>query len=260
MPKEEFVSSAGLLDIEDVGEELNVPPIAVLRLIARRAFPATAVGNNVWRIADDDVKAYVKKGAPDVSTGVLDKFGGWFDDRNYRYRADGFSRKILAACADQELTDADIVKRYRADPSTLMLTVALKTTPEVMAVVNGPAPPLPAAFATGREKEFDTFGLLWAAVQLWNLSAKVVSNRPTMDSPVAKLYKDPATYDAITKQAGEMLARVPIFRVDMRTVEVEEKSVGQTILVKKQFSVRYELLAGTFATGDWLTRAINAAF
>jgi len=64
-------SVSDLLTIEDVATELDVKPLAVLRLIARRVLTAGRLGDKadkpVYRVQRADVTAYVAKNSPDLA-------------------------------------------------------------------------------------------------------------------------------------------------------------------------------------------------
>ena len=258
-------TSAGLLNIAAVATELNIPPIAVRRLIARRRLAGTElIADGDWRVTAADLTAYIKSGAVDLKMPELDNYGGWFEPTPRRDLLTLFERRILAAIEDQRLTDAQVAQRateISKFDSSNRINVELKASPAIMAVVDGPLPTTSVDAVTSKADaailaRFTKFGYLWAVKRLRTIAGDVISGMPSpgLEPHVLRLFKRPEDYDSILAATKERFATaIVVLSNEVRQVPVPDKE-------PQPVNVQYTLQAGKFAKPAWLNGAVEIAF
>jgi hypothetical protein len=197
-----------------VAEELGVSPEAVQRIIARQRLVATALPKRDWRIVSDDLIKYVKSGAEDLAMPPLDD-NGWLYDEEVRRLAKDFETAIVGATQDQRITAEEV--RRRLPPRARELTVRLKLTPVVKAIVDGPVPTKP--FNAGKFDKpiltFSSFKEPYVVAELRGAVREIMRNNPRSGfaTVLDRLYESPEAYSNLVKQAFDTLReKGPAFR------------------------------------------------
>lgn len=267
-------TTAGLLDVAALATELNISPIAVRRLIARRRLPGTElIADGDWRVTAADLTAYVKAGVPDLQIPELDNYGGWFYRTPRPDLLKLFENKLLAATQEQLLADAKVIELANSRPKnardTNVLAVDLKASPAIKAVIDGPIPPTPFD-AAGLKSDaailsrFTKFGYLWAVGKVRTLAGQAVrsSHLPGFESPVLSLYRSPEEYEGYIGQVREQFPKMTLLlNIENRTVTMVAGQPESTVPAQQEtFTLKYNLAAGTCMNDAWLASVIDLAF
>lgn len=166
-------TTATLLTLGDVAEQLETNEVSVLRLISRGRLQATRIPPDKWRVLPDEFFGYVRDGAqdfrdlrnvPDVLTETADEF-----------KATELEKAVIRAAKPIRLSDSQAEVRgrkklaeknrgARVKSTGVELSFPVKVTPAIRAVVDGP---IRSAFqAPGQTWVYENFGDLFLAQKL----------------------------------------------------------------------------------------------
>lgn len=240
-----------LLDVADVAKELNVNPIAVKRLIARRRLQATRLGEtDQWRITAESLADYVKRGAQDLIGPAVDEL--WFTD-NLAFQENLFSEKLLAAARDQRLTQADVDQLAKKQPK-LEFDLRLKLSPAMLTVVQGP--PGLDAFNPNKEMyaRFKDWRELYLAEGLRNQARTAIRKNAKWKArpSIEMLYASPEQYSEITDAAMTAVEQKQLLFKESRLALQETEA-------QRNIHLTY-LLSQKELVGSLRSRLIDIAF
>ncbi len=235
-------STSDLLSIEDVAKELDVKPLAVLRLIARNVLRAGRLGDKgdkpVYRVQRADVTAYVAKNCRDLQMPEIED--GWIP---LFWRAAPISTQkemnALALENGQRWSEEQVAKWKGKAENRLenVLRVPLRKT-TVISQVWASQPPGPLVRIRGKSADtspLTTRGQEVLAEAFLRQLRRVVRKEPLRaDSSAAphlsRVYESPEAYE------GFVNATVAQVLDDRTLVHPEAMTVG---VMKHQITVQY---------------------
>lgn len=193
-------SNVGFLTVEEATVELNLnSPLLVRRLIARGRIQGNRLGDTgQTRIPADSIDKYIRANCPDLKP-IAELDERWFTGRDEAL-AGRLRDAVIEAAKPQVLPDAAVRKLFADAPHATNLTVPLKLTAEIRAVIDQ-KPPRSAFDPRPTEvSPYKTWSELYLAWELRAAAAQVVG-RVTGKPPLEKLYASPADYQRITAEA-----------------------------------------------------------
>jgi hypothetical protein len=200
---------SGLLSIEAVAGELSCLPIQVKRIIARGRLPATQLGDErgQWRIAADDLRAYVATGAtdfdfPPTNLDLADP-ANWFDS-DESHLAAGFESEITLA-AEEQIPGPDKLRAMFEGRNSETIDFPIAIVGKVADILRLPVPSSTQGAALRRFDPTSRYKS-WAELFLvWELR-KYASQQLDVATPaLAQLYESPARYNDIVQGATDRL-------------------------------------------------------
>jgi hypothetical protein len=244
-------SNVGFLTVEEARAELNLfSPVLISRLIARGRIQGNRLGDTgPTRIPVDSLDKYIRTNCPDLKP-VADPDEQWFTARD-QYLAGQFRAAVIEAAKPQVLPDATVRKLFADAPLETSITVPLKLTPEIRALIDqkptrGPFDPRP-----NEASPYKNWGELYLVWEIRDVAAQVV-RKVTGKTPLEKLYAGPADYRRITADAVE--------RAKARRIAFSTQHLIDTRGTGERRTVFYTLdNTALTAPGNW-PRLVELAF
>jgi hypothetical protein len=209
-----------LLSVDDVARELTCSPIEVKRLIAWKLLGATQLGDGgEWRIDADELRRYVKQGAPKLRLPEYDRHNsiGWFEN-SLTNLAKAFNSAVSDAAAEQVPSDETLRRAFQDEDNrfadTLDFPIANKG--KVAELLRMPPPSSmyggtpqfaqsgkPANGAVAMVTRFTSWADLYAVELLRDHARQMVEQAAlnNISSALAELYRSPGTFDELKAAA-----------------------------------------------------------
>ncbi len=243
-------SSAVLLTLDDVCNELAVEPLVVRRLYARGKLTATPLSHPLdLRFTRDAFQSYIETGAPDLTAPAVD--GRWFVGPP-RDEAVRFVGKVRTAAQPQRISEDALRARVKSEGGR-EFTVGVQATAPIKAVFEQ-RPPKPLIRIAGADSTptFELLADVYFVFLLRQAAQRAVDNAVRlMDNRLVKLYESPTLYAGFVAAAVNAVAAETIEWSEVLSLDARHSNL----------TVRYVFPLAPFATRQRLAKlATDKAF
>ena len=161
-----------------------------------------------FRIAEQDLAAYIGRGCPDLAPPPIDA-GGRLCRRPARQTSPRWLDKLRDAAADQIRGDEDAARLFRDAPGgTTTIDIELRVTAKIQQWIDSPPDWMDSGFGTPAQRAanpspVDRSPVLAHFVNGLRLAAGRIAAQDLNKTAAEQIYSAPEVYDAIVRQARE---------------------------------------------------------
>jgi hypothetical protein len=214
------------LSVAQVGDDLDISPLSVSRLIVRGRLKATQLGTaGEWRVLPAELSRYIAAGVPDLHDVLLDG-PGWLAP--FAQPLGNFEQAIIDAAQQAIEADPVALERIAADESVPVEFVA--PIDAVLAVARQPIPGQLAGVITLRER-FGSWAALWLAEQLREYARQEIRKAFPVSRPAGRFYESPEAYAKFVAAAGVRLTAASISSVSWIPIEIDGTPTKRSVKI-----------------------------